>query len=115
MSYPISNTPFVGQNPNPAYSGIFIPQIWSGKLIEKFYAATVLAAIANTDYEGEIKNQGDKGKIRTKPPTTIRDYTPDQARVVERPSSPTVELTIDYAKYFNLVLDDVMELQADLN
>ncbi len=27
----------------------FIPEIWSGKLIEKFYNATVLAAISNTD------------------------------------------------------------------
>ncbi len=53
--YPVSAAPWVGQNPNPAYSGIFIPQIWSGKLVEKFYAATVLAAISNTDYEGEIK------------------------------------------------------------
>jgi len=58
-------TPWSGPAPTPAYSGaastsIFIPEIWSGKLIEKFYAATVLAAIANTDYEGEIRNQGDK-------------------------------------------------------
>jgi hypothetical protein len=28
----------------------FIPEIWSGKLIEKFYDSTVLAAISNTDY-----------------------------------------------------------------
>lgn len=113
-------TPYLGTTPSPAYSGnpatgSFIPEIWSGKLIEKFYAATVLAAIANTDYEGEIKELGDKVKIRTKPTITIRDYTLDQALQVERPSSPTVELTIDYAKYFNLVLDDVMELQSDLN
>lgn len=33
-------------------SGTYIPEIWSGKLLEKFYAATVFAAIANTDYEG---------------------------------------------------------------
>lgn len=113
-------TPYSGSTPNPTYSGnpatgSFIPEIWSGKLIEKFYAATVLAAIANTDYEGEIKSMGDKVKIRTKPTITIRDYTTDQALVVERPSSNTVELTISYAKYFNEVLDDVMELQADLN
>jgi hypothetical protein len=113
-------TPYSGSVASPAYSGAaaggnFIPEIWSGKLIEKFYAATVLAAIANTDYEGEIKNQGDKVKIRTKPTITIRDYTTDQQLVVDRPSSTTVELTIDYAKYFNLVLDDVMELQSDMN
>ncbi len=113
-------TPFLGSAASPAYSGnaatgSFVPEIWSGKLIEKFYSATVLAAIANTDYEGEIKSMGDKVKIRTKPTITIRDYTLDQALTVERPSSSTIELTIDNAKYFNEVLDDVMELQADLN
>ena len=112
--------PYSGSSANPAFTGtastgVFIPEIWSGKLIEKFYAATVLAAIANTDYEGEIRSMGDKVKIRTKPTITIRDYTVDSQLVVERPSSSTVELTIDFAKYFNEVLDDVMELQADLN
>jgi hypothetical protein len=113
-------TPYLGAAANPAYSGapaggVFIPEIWSGKLIEKFYAATVLAAIANTDYEGEIKSFGDKVKIRTKPTITIRDYQIDQVLTVDRPSSTPVELTIDYAKYFNLVLDDIMERQSDMN
>ena len=36
----------------PQYSGTFIPEVWSTKLLVKFYAATVLAAICNTDYEG---------------------------------------------------------------
>ena len=113
-------TPYAGAAASPAYSGaaaggVFVPEIWSGKLIEKFYAATVLAAISNTDYEGEIKNMGDKVKIRTKPTITIRDYQLDQQLTVDRPSGSTVELTIDYAKYFNLVLDDIMERQSDMN
>jgi hypothetical protein len=113
-------TPYAGSAASPAYSGaaaggVFVPEIWSGKLIEKFYAATVLAAISNTDYEGEIKNMGDKVKIRTKPTIQIRDYTLDQVLTVDRPSGSTVELTIDYAKYFNLVLDDIMERQSDMN
>jgi hypothetical protein len=113
-------TPYAGAAASPAYSGaaaggVFVPEIWSGKLIEKFYAATVLAAISNTDYEGEIKNMGDKVKIRTKPTIQIRDYTLDQVLTVDRPSGSTVELQIDYAKYFNLVLDDIMERQSDMN
>ena len=100
---------------NPAYSGTFIPVLWSTKLIEKFYASTVLAAISNTDYEGEIKNQGDKIIIRTKPTITIRDYLADGLLQVERPSSNIVEMVIDKGKYFNLILDDVFEVQSDLN
>lgn len=101
--------------PNPAYSGNFIPEIWSGKMIEKFYSATVLAAISNTDYEGEIKNMGDKVKIRTTPDITIRDYVSGQPLVMERPSSAPVELAIDKGKYFACILDDVMEIQSDIN
>lgn len=117
MAYPLSGTPFPtgSSSPSPAYSGTFIPEIWSGKLVEKFYDATVLAAIANTDYEGEIKNMGDKVIIRTKPPITIRDYEANQPLVVERPSSNIVELLIDKGSYFNTILDDVMEVQSDLN
>lgn len=117
MSYPTSaGSPGTGGvAPNVAYSGTFIPTIWSGKLIEKFYDATVLAAIANTDYAGEITNQGDKVVIRTKPTITINDYAADQSITVERPSSNIVELLIDQGKYFATILDDVMEIQSDLN
>jgi N4-gp56 family major capsid protein len=115
MSFPIATTPFAGSNPNPAYAGIFIPEIWSGKLLEKFYAATVLNAIANTDYEGEIKNKGDTVHIRTRPTITIDDYEANQDLSVQRPSSNLVDLTIDKAKYFNLALDDVMEIQSDID
>jgi hypothetical protein len=101
--------------PTPAYSGTFIPILWSTKLIEKFYASTVLAAISNTDYEGEIKNKGDTVVIRTKPTITIKDYRADGLLTIERPASNIVELKIDKGKYFNLILDDVYEIQSDLN
>lgn len=117
MAYPLAATPYPAGSaqPNPAYSGTFIPEIWSGKLIEKFYATTVLGAISNTDYEGEIKNQGDKVKIRTRPTITIRDYQVGQSLLVERPSSNIVELSIDRGKYFNTILDDVHEVQSDMD
>lgn len=115
MAYPVSGSPWSGSVPSPAYSGTFIPEIWSGKLIEKFYDATVLAAIANTDYQGEISNQGDKVIIRTRPSITINTYEAEQALTVERPSAPNVELLIDQGRYFNTVLDDVMAIQSDLD
>lgn len=117
MAYPLAATPYPAGSaqPNPAYSGTFIPEIWSGKLIEKFYATTVLAAISNTDYEGLIKNQGDKVIIRTRPTITIRDYSIGQSLLVERPSSNIVELNIDKGKYFNTILDDVHDIQSDMN
>ena len=122
MAYPLAGAgtvppifPTGSTQPSPAYSGTFIPEIWSGKLIEKFYASTVLAAISNTDYEGEIKNQGDKVHIRTKPTITIRDYLVGGNLTVDRPASNIVDLNIDRGKYFNEILDDVMEIQSDIN
>ena len=97
-----------------SYSGTFIPEIWSKKLIEKFYDATVLSAISNTDYEGEIRGQGDKVKIRTIPSLAINDYQSGQTLVNQRPESNIVELLIDQGKYWSAIIDDVQEVQADI-
>ena len=113
-AYPLG-TPYLGTAPNPAYSGVFIPVIWSGKFVEKFYDATVLGAIASTDYEGEIRNFGDTVNIRTHPTINIQAYAANQALVVQRPSSPLVTLSINQGAYFNTVLDDVMEIQSDVD
>ena len=115
MSYPIAATPFSGSNPTPAYTTSFIPEIWSTKMIEKFYEATVLAAISNTDYEGEIKAHGDKIIMRQRPTITIRNYESNQELVVDRPSASSLEMLIDQGKYFNLHLDDVMKIQTDID
>lgn len=115
MSYPIAATPWSGTAPNPAYSGVFIPAIWSGKILEKFYAATVIAAIANTNYEGEIKGQGDTVYIRQRPTIDITAYEAEMSiNPPQRPSVDRVELLIDKGWYFNTVLDDVMDVQSDL-
>jgi hypothetical protein len=105
----------VGSTANTLQTTGFIPEIWSAKLVEKFYASTVLSAISNTDYEGEIQNQGDRVKIRTKPTITIRDYLADGLLGLDRPSGGSIELYIGIGKYFSLILDDVMEVQSDLN
>lgn len=98
----------------PQYSGTFVPEIWSGKLLVKFYAACAIAAIANTDYEGEIKDVGDKVIIRTVPDIQIRDYVKGQSLVIQRPEAPNKELVIDKAKYFNFICDDIDKHQTDV-
>jgi hypothetical protein len=108
MSFPVSPG-------RPNYSGNFIPEIWSGKLIENFYDATVLAAISNTDYEGEIRQYGDTVNIRTTPEITIRDYVKGQTLTVENPDKPKLQLVIDKGEYFACVEDDVDKVQSDIN
>lgn len=121
MTFPVAGgatTPPIyptGSTGNQFQANGFIPEIWSGKLVEKFYNSTVLAAISNTDYEGEIKAFGDRVKIRTKPTITISDYRADGLLALQRPEGGSIELNIDKGKYFNTIEDDVMKVQSDLD
>lgn len=106
-------TPVVAPfNTNPAYSGTFIPQLWSGKLNAKFYATTVFGDIANTSYEGEIKNLGDSITINNIPSITIRDYAVGTNLNYEVPAPSKVDLQIDKAKYFGFQVSDVLAHQS---
>ena len=107
MAFPVSPG-------RPNYTGNFIPELWSSKLIVNFYDATVLAAISNTDYEGEIKQYGDTVNIRTTPEITIRPYVKGQTLTVENPDKPKLQLLIDKGEYFACVEDDVDRVQSDI-
>jgi hypothetical protein len=98
----------------PQYSGKFIPEIWSGRLQVKFYKTSIFSEIANTDWEGEIKGQGDKVIIRTVPDITVRDYEKGMNLTNEVPLSNNIELLIDQGQYFSFVLDDVDSVQSDV-
>lgn len=98
----------------PQNSGILIPEIWSGKMLTKFYASTVLGSIANTDYEGEIKSEGDKVIIRTVPDIEINDYVKGQTLTIQHAESGKIILPIDRAKYWNFHVDDIDKFQSDL-
>jgi hypothetical protein len=52
--------------------------------------------------------------IRTVPTITIRDYQKGGTLIVERPDNPKVSLSINFAKYFNCVCDDIDKHQADI-
>jgi len=108
MAYPVA--PGAAQ-----YSGNFIPEIWSSKLIENFYDASVLPAISNTDYEGEIKSQGDTVNIRTTPTINTRPYQKGMTLTVDRPDKPKIQLLIDQGEYFAVIEDDVDKVQSDIN
>ena len=98
----------------PQHSGVLIPEIWSGKLLTKFYATTVMAQLCNTDYEGEIKEQGDKVIIRTTPDVSIFNYTKGQTLPVQNPQPNVIEFPIERAKGWNVHIDDIDKFQSDL-
>ena len=109
-TYPV-NAPY---DTNPAYSGTFIPTLWSKKLITKFYANTMMSEIANTDYEGEFKNQGDTVRIRTAPDVTIRPYEVGMNLQYEVPTPVYQDMQIDKGFYFGVKVSDVLDYQADM-
>lgn len=100
---------------SPTYSGTFIPTIWSAKLNAKFYAATTFGDIANTNWQGDIANQGDKVIINNIPTLNVSDYVAGTALTYQVPTPDTIELTIDKGKYFAFQVNDVLEYQAKPN
>ena len=114
MAVGVTSGYYVSGATTNSYTGNFIPEIWSGKLQVKFYKSTVLGEITNNDWEGEIEEQGDKVNIRTIPTITISDYTKGMSLAAQVPVSTPITLTIDYGKYFNVVVDDVDATQADV-
>ena len=100
---------------NPSYSGAFIPTLWSGKLLAKFYQNTMLSEVANTDYEGELKNQGDTVRIRLAPSISISDYTVGQTLSYEVPTPIFQDMQVTKGKYFGVQVNDVLAYQSDMN
>ena len=100
----------------PSYSGSFIPQLWSNKLNAKFYLNTMMTEIANTDWEGEIKNQGDSIRIRTAPSIVIDDYAGAGTTLTTRVPTPIFQdMQINKGKYFSVQINDVLAHQADMD
>lgn len=91
------------------------PLIYAQKTLIKFYKKTFLSEICNTEYEGSIKSQGDKVIIRTVPDITINNYEIGQDLTYETPTSASIMLEIDKAKYYAFKIDKVDELQNDIN
>lgn len=102
-------------NTSTSYSGAFIPTLWSGKLLAKFYQNTMLSEIANTDYEGELKNQGDTIRIRLAPTITISDYVAGQNLNYEVPTPIYQDMQVNKGKYFGVQVNDVLAYQSDMN
>lgn len=81
----------------------------------KLYQNLMLSEIVNTDYEGELKNQGDTVRIRSTPDMTIRPYEIGMNLQYEVPTPVFQDMQIDQGMYFGVKVSDVLEYQADLS
>lgn len=96
-------------------SGKQIATIYSAKIQERFYESTVLSAIANTNYEGEIKKQGDTVVITKEPLINNSVYVAGLGLVRQRVEPEIVTLNIDKARYFSFSVNDVEQKQSHIN
>lgn len=96
----------------PSYSGTFIPTLWSAKLNAKFYAASTFADICNRDWEGDVKDIGDKVIINNIPDIAIRDYVVGGNLQYDVPRPNTIEMELNRGKSFSFAVSDVLEYQA---
>ena len=93
---------------------VFIPTIWSARLLEHLDKAHVYAGLVNRDYEGEIRNYGDTVKIQQIGDITVKSYTKNTDIAAPEPiDGSTQSLNIDQAKYFNFAIDDVDAAQVN--
>ena len=92
----------------------YIPVLYAGKLLVKFYDKTILSLITNTEYEGQIRQYGDTVVIRSRPNMIIRTWRKGQTLVNDQPEATSQELLIDKAFYWSFVTDDLDDIQTDI-
>lgn len=91
----------------------FVPEIWSRDILFQFRKMRTMSAITNTNYQGEITQQGDTVKITTPGSITVNEYNGSVS--YESPSSTQQALLIDQSKYFAFEVDDVDAAQANVD
>lgn len=94
----------------------FIPEIWSARLLNSLDKAHVVTALVNRDFEGEIKQCGDKVRIASIGDIAIHDYSrntdildPEELNIGDQ------MLEITQQKYYNFQIDDVDRAQMRTN
>lgn len=92
----------------------YIPILYAGKTIKRYYETSILPFISNTDYEGMIKAQGNEVRIRTVPDIAIEDHAIGDVITNQRPMSESKTLLINKAKRWSFIIDDIEQVQTDL-
>lgn len=90
----------------------FIPEIWSQKLNNMLEKDCVMLQCVNRNWEGEIKNQGDKVKIITPAEVSVSTLS-DSALTYSELAPTSMDLEIDQKKFFAFKINDVAKVQAN--
>lgn len=100
-----------GNLPNGKWS----PIIYSRKAQKAFRRVSVVEAITNTDYMGEISNMGDTVKIVKEPEITVTSYARGTNVTPQDLIDDDITLIVDQGNYYAFKVDDVEAKQAHVN
>ncbi len=93
----------------------FLPSIYSRKVLNFFRKSSVVEAITNTDYAGEISAYGDSVKIIKEPVISVSDYTRNSDTTETRLTDQEINLVVDSAKAFKFIVDDIERNMSHVN
>jgi hypothetical protein len=93
----------------------WVPEIFSKKIQNFFRKSSVIEAITNTDYAGEISAFGDTVKIIKEPTVTVAAYTRASTPSKQYLGDQELSLVIDKANAFKFVIDDIEEKMSHVN
>jgi len=96
-------------------NGAFVPSIFSQKVLKFFRRSSVVEAITNTDYAGEIENFGDTVKIIKEPTITVSAYQRGATLNPQDLTDTEITLTVDQGNAFSFRVDDIEERHSHLN
>lgn len=96
-------------------NGVFVPTIYSKKVQKAFRKESVVEAITNSDYFGEIKNFGDTVKIIKEPEVTVVDYARGTQLTPQDLEDSDFTLIVDRAKAYMFRMDDIEKQQAHVD
>lgn len=91
----------------------FIPEVWSARTLAHLDKDLVYADVVNRDYEGEIKQFGDKVHINQIGDITVESFTGELSAAEDLDISKTT-LTIDQSLAFNFKVSDIDAAQSKL-
>lgn len=93
----------------------WVPEIYSKKVQIAFRKASVIEAITNSDYFGEISGYGDTVNIIKEPTITTYDYTRGVDTTTSGLGDQELVLTVDQAKAFKFIVDDLEKRFSHVN
>lgn len=96
-------------------NSFFLPSVYSKKVLNFFRKASVVEAITNTDYAGEISSFGDSVKIIKEPVISVSDYTRNSDTTETRLTDQEISLVVDSAKAFKFIVDDIETNMSHVN